>query len=172
MIPAMRMRKSCSCCARAEHRVPAKSKRAHRCPLLDGQLHRLDIVLKEDARHAPPVLRLPRHVSHAVLVRMQRPPRRIAVGSRDDGDEVLEDVEVLVGNLDRVVEWLRDAREVGAKREFVDDVAEVHHCGQDSGTACQIWRQAHTRGPYAPSSCSHGPESSVHTINRAWLRCG
>lgn len=57
-------------------------------------------------------------------------------------------------NSRRVVEGLRDAREVGAEGEFVDDVTKVHHW---SGEASVIRKsdaepiETNERDPCAPS---------------------
>lgn len=41
-------------------------------------------------------------------------------------EEVLVSHKVVVGQLVRIVKWLDDVGEVGAKRELVDNMGEVH----------------------------------------------
>lgn len=93
---------------------------------LDGQHDRLNVILEEDARYVV-LVDLLALLRHGVLVREHR-AAAVGVGCRDDGDVVLELVEVGLGGVDGVIEGVDERWVKGAVRQLRDDVRKVESC--------------------------------------------
>lgn len=105
------------------------------CPLVDCDVQWIELKLEEDSWRAPAMVDLPSVMGDTILVRTQRPASGWDVCCRDDVKEVLISDERFKSKLKRVVQRLSDVGKVRAKREFCNNVRQIHQTMVDVLTA-------------------------------------
>jgi len=89
---------------------------------MDRDVQRIEFELEEDSWSALAMIRLSSVMGDTVLVRPQRFAPRWDVCGRDDLKKVLVGNERFIGELEGIVQWLGNVREVGAKRKLCYNV--------------------------------------------------
>lgn len=96
--------------------------------LMYGEGQGIQVKLEKDAWSSLVVLQDPSIVCNTVLVGAQWLGTGGDIFRWNDVEEVLVRDKGLFCDFKSIVQWLRHIREMGAKREFGNDMGEIHDC--------------------------------------------